>query len=362
MMKKTLKSLFSLLKNINSSSSSERMHEGSLSFFPPQKSVFKATEKNDIIKNKGLSSDQIELAFKICKAHENEVKAQIELLHEHRLSKAGWSLDYQVLYTDSFYAHAENKNESTYQICSSISIPIIFLSVAAELNYHLQTDSQNILKADFKGNSIENWFVYLDKDAKVNDDVLNWALDASLLLYFHEVSHVIFGHCSYKCKNDDEVRALELDADFNAGSMFGFLLEGFTAKGRKPSGVEDTSRRLRRASLLLGIVMKAVSDKSDKYHFPTTRTVMFNAGFVAALEHNGQTPKFRNEDEGNEYFGTRIVNDKSIIYSALKKSSLVYFAGTESGLEDDIRDMEMKTLTIRDKLKDGVLKKYKLKT
>lgn len=359
-MKITLKSILLFLKNINSRASAERLYEGSLSFFPPKTSDLKITE---IIKNKGLTSGQVKLALDVCKAHQNEVKIQIELLEKNRLSKAGWSLDYQVLNTDSFYAHAEKKseNERAYEVCCSVSIPITFLSVASELTCHLQSDSKHVLKADIKENSIDSWFNYLDKDAKLNNDAFNWALDASLLLYFHEVAHVIFGHCSYKCKSEDEVRALELDADFNAGSMFGFLLEGLRAKGRKPSSVEDISLRLIRASVLVGIVMKAVSDKSNKYHFPTTRTVMFNSGFIAALQHNGQIPKFANEDDGNRYFGTRIINEKNVIYSALKKSSLAYFAGTESGLEDDVRDMENKTSAIRDKLKDGVLNKYKLK-
>ena len=360
-MKTTLRDFLSKLKIISSTYSPDRLYDGSMCFLPPKAS---APEMGDVLKDKGLDSHQRQIALTVCNSHQSEVKVQKKLLEKHRLSQKGWSLDYQVLNIDKFYGSAEKKSgaENEYRICCSSSNPVIFLSVALELDYHLRSDYKLVANNDISGSSIDHWFNYLEKGGRVSNDLLNWALDASLLLYFHEVAHVIFGHCRYKYKNDGEARALELDADFNAGSMFGLLLDGFTTHGRKPSGVEEFSKRFLRANVLLGIVMKAISDQSERYHFPTTRTLIFNAGFAAALDHIGLTPKFESEDDGNKYWGKRTTSEKDRIYSALKKSSLSQYAGTELRLEEDFKDMQTKTSIIRDRLKNGPLEKLRLRT
>lgn len=341
----------SLLKKV--SRNSENLNV--MRFLPPKLSD---DTLEDIFKRKNLSSQQIKLALGIYKSHQEDVLLQKKLLEEHRLSKAGWSLDYKVVVTDGFYASAEkiSKESHDYQISCSSSLSIILLSVAIELDFHLKGKSEA-----YSGSSLDNWFSYLKKDQKVDEEIINWALDASILLYFHEVSHVIFGHCGYNPQSEEEVRALELDADFNAGTMFGCLLIGFKSSGRKPDNRSDITKRLIRASILLGIVMKSVSVKSEEYHFPTSRMVIFNSGCAFSLDANGVTPTFANEEEGNQYWGNLIIDEKELIYSALRKSSLSYYAGTEVGLKKDFHLMNTETFSIRENLKNGPLKKHKLK-
>ena len=351
-------SIFKYFRKLINGSYNVESSGKAMSFLAPKTSEDRLSK---IFYKQEFNEKKIELALSICSHHKREVEALKVLLETHRLSQSDWTLDYQLIEMDSFYAHAEKRsqNRHEYKICCSVASPVILLSVAIELSSYLKDGSTHKEFNKNKKNSIVHWFTCLGDDAKISKETFDWALDASLLLYFHEVAHVLYGHCSYECQSNDEIRALELDADFYAGSMFGVLLSGLPEEDRKPKGVEALSTRLIRASFLLGVVMKATTKKSNKYHFPSTRIAIFNAGFAFALDQNKETPTFSDVDEGNKYWEERIEKEKTKIDDALRKSSLAYYAGTEISLNDDVREMETATTITIKYLKDGPLSQLK---
>lgn len=222
---------------------------------------------NQIFMRQNIYGRRLDLVHKVCEKHIKEVHHQNELLNRHRLSPAGWTLEYRPMSQDNFYAHASkiDHGENNHEISFSLGIPAILLSIAIELSseVHIQEYKNN------NRNSIDDWFPHVDDQTDISEETINWVLDACLLLYFHEVSHVIFGHCKYQENNNDETRALETDADFNAGSMFGVWLKGFSEPKRGWGSGVDTLTRVVKAGFLAGIALKARSGKSEKYHYPT---------------------------------------------------------------------------------------------
>lgn len=162
-----------------------------------------------------------------------------------------------------------------YQIELSIGAVLIALSTSVELCSLQENSPTAALATQYSegATSIESLFPGVTEPVQVGKEALGLALDVCLLLYFHEVAHAIHGHCDYYFHNrnasSDEMRALELDADFNAGTMFGVWGQALPADYRKPKGFEDFLKRLVRASFLLSTILKAVSGRSANYHLPS---------------------------------------------------------------------------------------------
>lgn len=311
---------------------------------------------NQIFMRQNVYGERLDLVHQVCDQHIKEVHLQNELLSKHRFKPAGWSLEFRPMSQDNFYAHASNTGwgEKNYEVSFSLGIPAILLSIAIEL-------SSKIPISDYKNSdAITNWFPHINRKSEVSENIINWVLDACLLIYFHEVSHVVFGHCEYEEKNNNEARALEMDADFNAGTMFGLYLEVFSKEGRIAKSGEDTLTRVIRAGFLAGIAFKALSRKSEIYHFPTIRVMSFYSGCLFPLIRTGKLKDFQSEDDGNDYYGKFISEVRAPLLEKLKKTSLKIFSGTEEEVEKDYRELMSITAPLRDKLKDGPLKSLTL--
>lgn len=233
-----------------------------------------------------------------------------------------------------------------------MGIPAILLSIAIELSSKVQIQEYK----NNNRNSIDDWFPHVDDQTDVSEEIINWVLDACLLLYFHEVCHVVFGHCKYQENSNDETRALEMDADFNAGSMFGLCLKGFSDPERVFVSGVDTLTRVIKAGFLAGIALKALSGKSEKYHYPTTRIMSFYGGCIFPLTRLGDLKDFKNISEGDDYFGQFVTSVREPLLESLRNSSLKYYAGTEQEIESDYQELINLTSPMRHELKDGPLK------
>jgi hypothetical protein len=310
---------------------------------------------NQIFMSQNIYGERLELVHKVCAKHINEVNSQNDLLNKHRLAPAGWSLEYRPMSQDNFYAHAGriDYGENNHEISFSLGIPVILLSIAIEL------DSKNAV-SEYKNNnrnSISDWFPHVENQKDVSEETMNWVLDSCLLLYFHEVCHVIFGHCKYEVSNNNETRALEMDADFNAGSMFGLCIRGFSEPGRQFESGADALIRVIKAGFLAGVALKALSGKSEEYHYPTSRIMSFYGGCIFPLTKIGELKDFQSISDGNDYYGEFVTNIRKPLLESLRNSSLKYYAGTEQEIEADYQELMSVTAPLRDKLKDGPLKK-----
>ncbi|TRY30327.1 hypothetical protein [Aliiglaciecola sp. M165] len=313
---------------------------------------------NQVFMKQNVYGERLDIIHEVCSKHIDEVHLQNDLLDRHRLSPAGWTLEYRPLSQDNFYAHASriDNGDNNYEISYSLGIPAILLSIGIELDSESPISQYNMSSQ----NSINNWFPHIEKRVEVSEKTINLVLDACLLIYFHEVCHVIFGHCKYKENNNNEARALEMDADFNAGSMFGLCIRGFSEIGRKFESGVDTLERIVNAGFLAGVAFKALSSRSEIYHQPTTRVMSFYGGCISSLTHINELQDFESIQDGDDFYGDFITKSRKKLLASLRSSSLRYFAGTEEDFENDYKELMGTTAPLRDNLKDGVLSKLQV--
>lgn len=313
---------------------------------------------NQIFMNQNVYGERLELIYNVCNKHINEVHLQNNFLNKHRLSPAGWALEYRPISQDNFYAHASRKNSdgNNYEISFSLGIPAILLSIAIELDSLSPITQYEVTNRD----SINDWFPHIEDRCKVSEKTINWVLDACLLLYFHEVCHVLLGHCKFKEKNSNEARALEMDADFNAGSMFGLYIKNFSEPGRRFETGVDTLERAVKAGFLAGVALKALSSRSEIYHHPTTRVMSFYGGCISSLTHTNELQDLDRIQDGNDFYGEFISELIKRSLASLRNSSLKYFSGTEQDIVDDYKELMNVTAPLRDRLKDGALSHLKI--
>ncbi|BBP60108.1 hypothetical protein [Pseudomonas sp. St316] len=306
-----------------------------------------------------LTGARLELVKQICIDFEKELSYLNEQLAIHRLDPVGWSLVCRFLSQDNFYAEVGKcayvpKN---YEIRISLGVPATVLSVAIEL-ISLQVDSESShLGKQYGGSScsVESLFPGVTSVSEIGGAATNLALDVCLLLYFHEVAHMVFGHCDYRPRNSKEVRALEFDADFNAGSIFGSLVMGLPSAIRRPSSSSELVERLIRAAFVLGVIFKAVSRESENYHYPSVRVASFMSGGVFSMTKNGHAPEFSDDGEGDKYWEQIVRDVQAPLLDALRRSSLSRFSGTEIEIQRDWDELNSVTYKVRNELKDGPL-------
>ncbi|MFJ2684217.1 hypothetical protein ACIOYV_10790 [Pseudomonas sp. NPDC087342] len=317
---------------------------------------------NSIFQAHDLVDGRLALSQIMFRELDSEIEFLMELLRKHRLNKRKWTIDWLFRGNDTFQAMVSGRG-GQYRIDIAAGTILVALSTAIEL-CALEVDSPTSHLADqYKGkeNSIQLLFPNLVNPEEAGFDALSLALDVCLLLYFHELAHAIHGHCDYEPSIDEERRALEFDADFNAGTMFGTWVWHLPASYRKPESEEDMFRRLIRAAFLLGTILKAVSVPSAEYHLPTNRVRSFLAGGVFAFESLGKSPKIDDVAEGDAYWEQKISLHCDSLINALKRSTLREFRGTEIDIQEDRRQMEEITGVVRDRLKDGPLMRFRLK-
>lgn len=315
---------------------------------------------NQIFIDRDLVGARLDLTSGLIAQYDADITCMADVLERNRLRKAGWVIDCHLLSQDSFYAAADGENRNYVVLLAMGVIPLLF-SVAAELEVIKdQNDPYNIKAAYASGNSsLKSWFPWLTDVKHASASAIQVAQDAALLLYFHEIAHVLFGHCSYEPKNSNEMRALELDADFNAGTMFALWLRYLKGDHRCPKDADATIDRLIRAGFLLGVVLKALSAKSSSYHAPTVRTELFFAGATYGIDKTGGAANLA-EDALQKFWLSRKENIVSPLQEALRNSSLRYFAGTESEIERDIDEMANVTYPLYNNLKDHQLKAVRI--
>lgn len=317
---------------------------------------------NKVFEDKNLADQELNLVERLITQYHADVKSVSALLEKYRLRPAGWTIDCHFLNESSFFAAAEGTNPN-YRVLLSIGITPLIFSVAAELellNNQVKGEAIRSLYA-CNENSIEDWFPWLRQGAQPSESAIQVTLDAALLLYLHEVAHIIFGHCSYEPMDANEIRALEADADFNAGTMFALWLRNLYDEHRRPKDANETVARLIRASFILGVVLKALSKRSPNYHFPTVRTELFYAGGSFGIESTGGVTKVDKKNLQKFWVDLKLKVIEPLQQS-LRNSSLRHYAGTEEEINKDVKDMGDITLNIRNRLKDHELKEFKIPT
>ena len=287
----------------------------------------------------------------------NFVESQLELVMAKRLLPAGWHLDVKWCEADSFSASAgPGVLPNMYQIRLALLAPITLLSLSHELDKAsrrwlvriIKQLSQRYFQSRF---AINDWLRNVHNESDVSLEATEQAMDAVLLLYFHELAHVLFGHTSIQISNDNERRAIEADADFNAGSMLSLYLLG------QKQDIPNVEKRLVHASLLLGTVLKAISGKSGKYHYPSIRTIMYVAGGESAVN---AVLKSSPGKKNYVNWSHSLPKYMSKFLSALRATSMACFGGTEQGITKDVSEFENITFPLRDQLKDGILQKTRV--
>lgn len=313
----------------------------------------------------GFSGARLELAEIMLRELDQELKFLDAGLEEHRLKSKSWIIERKFYSSSNFLARAGGK-EGSYQIQLSIGTVLIALSTSVELCSLQENSSTAVLATQYSdgATSIESLFPSVTESSQVGEEALGLALDVCLLLYFHELAHVIHGHCDYYFHNrnasSDEMRALELDADFNAGTMFGLWVQALPAAYRKPKDFEDFVKRLVRSSFLLSTIMKAVSERSANYHLPSNRMIFFMSGGAFAFDRTDKSPQFQNDEQGNRYWDDKVSTYTESIKAALGRSSLRQFLANERDIESDYQEILNVTHGVRDFLKDGPLMKFRL--
>lgn len=316
-------------------------------------------------KTQGFSGARLELAEIMLRELDQELEFLDAGLDEHRLKRKNWIIERKLYSSSKFLARAGGK-AGRYQIQLSIGTVLIALSTSVELCSLQENSPTAALATQYSGgaNSIESLFPSVTEPAQVGEEALGLALDVCLLLYFHEMAHVIHGHCDYYFHNrnasSDEMRALELDADFNAGSMFGLWVQALPADYRKPKDFEDFVKRLVRSSFLLSTILKAVSERSANYHLPSNRMIFFMAGGAFAFDHTDKSPKFQNDEQGDKYWDDKVLTYTESIRVALGRSSLKQFLASERDIKSDYQEILNVTHGVRNFLKDGPLMKFRL--
>lgn len=302
---------------------------------------------------------------KACAEIEKFVDAAIFLMQEdllltkkERLDPAEWKLDFILIDSAKFDAFTSSPSMGNYQIYMSIGTVIMLLSFACELatpvggDVKKATGVKNLLQRFLRfcfgrNNCLYDWTYLNDFGNEKNPAAVTLAKDAALLLFHHELAHVLFGHHGVHDPVSDVRRALEADADFNAGTMFAARLI------REKVGLKQIEKRLTDASLLIGILFKAISAKTDLYHLPTIRSVTYLTGGAFILERFFQLPV--SHLESVHYWEGERSKHEAVFVKHLRGKSLEKFIGTEAKIANDMKALQNITLPLRDKYKDNFL-------
>ncbi|RJG49525.1 hypothetical protein [Motilimonas pumila] len=285
------------------------------------------------------------LAYDISEQSHQEVAFFNQQLNQHKLAPAKWSITLAPQATAQWQLQISAQEANQFVLNNSMSLAASALSVVLELQ-HLQdcAEQNKIVKTKLgrQETSLDKWFS--DKQ-NADEFATTLALDTSLLGYFHQVSQILFGHCSLPETSLVERRALITDADFNAGSMFCLWLQYHQNEQRKPVSTEAALHRLVNAGYLLGVIQKSQSKNKNALHYAAHRVSCLASGAQAADQVAYEEASLQQS-----------VSDASQwIEAALRDSSLADSVGSESELSDDADKLEQETAPCRAQLKSGPL-------
>lgn len=285
------------------------------------------------------------LAYDISERSQQEVTFFNQQLNQHKLAPAQWAIALTPQPSPLWHQQITAEGNNQFTLSNSISLAASALSVVLELQ-HLQdcAEQNKVVKTKLSKDetSLNKWFS--DKQS-ADDFAETLALDTCLLGYFHQVSQILFGHCSLTETTLVERRALITDADFNAGSMFCLWLQYHQNEQRKPASSAAALQRLVNAGYLLGVIQKSQSNNKNALHFAAHRVSCLTSGAQAA-----------DPSAYDEASLEQTVSDHSQwIEAALRDSSLASFVGSETELSLDADKLEQETAPCRAALKAGPL-------
>jgi hypothetical protein len=312
---------------------------------------------SEVFQDQNLDQDQLVLCTEIIKACHTDFSFFHRRFEKARLAPANWSVGLRFNATNRFSASACALRglPNQYQIEIAYAVPVILLSIAAMMeklgSAHLNQAPIDILK-----DPCSTWLQHVSSTNRPSQHAIDDTRDAMLLLYFHELAHVVFGHCDFLTDDSDQIRALELDADFQSGSMFLLWVGDGERWERCANNAEDRVSRLIRGGALLNIALKRYSARSLEYHFPTNRMQAVLAGGAYAGEKRRFNPNFSSELSGNDYWFSRLNDELESFNDLLRRSPLSSLVGVEQDVEADSKLMFDTTCPALDRLQKGPLK------
>ncbi|MDO6526125.1 hypothetical protein Q4519_10575 [Motilimonas sp. 1_MG-2023] len=302
-----------------------------------------------------LSGTRLDLAHRIAKQSYNETCFFNQQLNQHKLAPEQWAIELIPQSTPAWiHQIVKSAKEQHYQFENSLTLAASCLSSALELSYLTVCANENkIAKSRLQKDqtSLTQWFADTDQ---ADEASIKLALDAALLLYFHQVSQVMFGHAALAETTLVERRALITDADFNAGTMFCLWLDYHQDKSRIPANEADALQRLVNAAYLLSVIDKSQANNKNSLHFASNRVSCFVSGAIAGLHEMGKGEQFSADEDTLQQQTAEL---SQWIEAALLDSSLGNFVGNEAELEADEQKLQGETASNRERLKAGPLQK-----
>ncbi|WP_294990061.1 hypothetical protein [uncultured Stenotrophomonas sp.] len=216
-----------------------------------------------------------------------------------------------------------------YLIEISVGAPIVLLAMAHEIWHPAERahPSRVLAEQDVLSGHM--------RPGEVTPVAYRTALDATYLLYFHELAHVLCNHCELEWGETAAVdrRALEYQADYLAGSTF--VSHKAWSNKRRPTDWCSIAEALVSAALLLSTAFKGFAAPSDGYHLPTNRLIAFmDGGFQAILDHcalQTEAPPFADVNTESAFIRPLMLS----FLEHLRASALERLAGTESEIASD---------------------------
>ncbi|MFO6423414.1 hypothetical protein [Motilimonas sp. KMU-193] len=302
-----------------------------------------------------LTGTALGLAHQVCQQSDEEIRFFNQQLNQHKLIPQGWQIELMPA-SNSEWQHQITKADTSnhYQLQNSQTLAASALSVALELAYLDQcAKAQKIAKSKLgkEETSLSCWFADLNQADPAS---MTLALDTVLLVYFHQVSQVMFGHMALPEPSLVERRALITDADFNAGTMFCLWLDYHQTSSRIPADTDEAIQRLINAAYLLAVLDKQQSNNKNALHFASNRVNCFVSGAVTALHEMEKGKQFASEEDELQQ---QISELSQWIEAALLDSSLSEAVGSDADIERDEEKLQGETASIRAELKAGPLVK-----
>ncbi|WP_447585792.1 hypothetical protein [Pseudoxanthomonas mexicana] len=226
-----------------------------------------------------------------------------------------------------------------YLIQIAIGAPTTLLAMAHEIWAHGERapSPRTLLEEDILDGHM--------RPGEITPKAYKVALDATCLLYFHELSHVLWNHCQLDWEGTPSTdrRALEYQADNHAALTFVSWKAG-PANSGQATNWHAIAEDLVLAALLLSTALKGFSAPSDDYHFPTTRLFAFMGGGFRAIAElctkRSEALPFP-DIEAEQAF---LFSPMLAFLELLRATALRRLAGTEAEIVADVEQMHTVTV------------------
>lgn len=225
-----------------------------------------------------------------------------------------------------------------YLISISVGAPIVLLAMAHEIwAPGKRAPSRTLLEEDILEGHM--------RPGVITPQAYAVAVDATCLLYFHELAHVLWNHCKLDWERTPSTdrRALEYQADYHAALTFVSWKAG-PANSGQTTNWHAIAEDLVLAALLLSTALKGFSAPSDGYHFPTARLIAFMGGGFRAIAdlcaQRSETSPFPDVGAEQVFLFPRMLT----FVERLRATALSRLAGTESEIAGDFEQVHAVTV------------------